>query len=223
MQKMQTVVAGGLEMAPGQERIQGRMYGGPRVQGEKSPGALDQSLPVGETLVQQVGKSTGRGSALDRTPSRKKKELKGWISSGLGRLRGLEQGLKETPRNRIDRLEAVPAEEVIRRAEATQARGCRAICASSVQHGSGSRCPKLKTNTTVDFLFKSCNLYFRQFLSLLEQLREQLQKHRREQRHKKTQGKGAADGNEKKAARWIRLTNPLCETEISLLCWFSGL
>ena len=73
----------------------------------------------------------------------------------------MRKGLKEIPSSRTDRLKAVPAEEVIRPVEATQARSRRAIRAGSVQQGSGSKRPELKPKTTVDFLFKSCEMEFK--------------------------------------------------------------
>ena len=90
--------------------------------------------------------------------------------------------------SRIDRLKAVPGEEVIRRVEAAQARTRRTICASSVQHGSGSTRTEVKPKTTLDFLFKSCKMDFQQSLSLLEQLRDQHQNQRQEQTKSKGQG-----------------------------------
>ena len=108
----------------------------------------------------------------------KKKEWETWISSTKKRLRGLRKGLKETPSNRIDRLKAVPAEVVIR----------RAIRAGSVQHGSGSKRTELKPKSTVDFLFKSCKMEFKDSLELLDQLRDQQQTKRQEQTKSKGQG-----------------------------------
>ena len=81
--------------------------------------------------------------------------------------------MKETPGSRIDRLKAVPAEQVIRSAEATQTPTRRAIRADSVQQGSGSQRPDLKPKTTLDFLFKSCEMEFKESLELLDQLRDQ--------------------------------------------------
>ena len=94
--------------------------------------------------------------------------------------------MKETLSSRIDRLKAVPAEEVIRRVEAAQARTRRTICASSVQHGSGNTRPDLKPKTPVDFLFKSHNKDFQESMSHLEQLLKLLKNQSHEHRKKQS-------------------------------------
>ena len=123
-------------------------------------------------------------SELDMNLNR---EWKTWMCSTQKRLHGLRKGLKETPSSRIDRLKAVPAEVVIRCVEATQARTRQAIRAGSLQHGSGSKHPELKPKSTVDFLFKYCEMKFKDALELLDQLRDQQQTKGQEQTKSKGQ------------------------------------
>ena len=51
-----------------------------------------------------------------------------------------------------------------------------------------SKRPDLKPKTTVDFLFKSCKMEFKDCLSLLDQVRDEQQTKRQEQA--KSQGQG---------------------------------
>ena len=90
-----------------------------------------------------------------------KKEWKSWISSTLRRLRCLEQGLKETASGRIDRLKETPAAQVGLQDEK---RGLAPTGRFTLAPGNkvqGSKHSDLKPKTTLDFLFKSCNLDFR--------------------------------------------------------------
>ena len=120
-----------------------------------------------------------------------KREWKTWISSTLRRLRGLEQGLKEMPSSRIDRLKMTQTAKVILQAEKRDLSSTGRFTPAPANKVQDSRHPELKPKTILDFLFKSCKMDFQQSLSLLEQLREQLHNQRREQTKSKGRGEYA--------------------------------
>ena len=177
MRKMQTVVANELGMQRGKE-------GSEAVRLE----ALEYSEKKVRESLAKVSKSL---KAFTKRLLEKKKEwriLKAWISSTVKRLRGLEQGLKETSTNRIDRLKAVPAEMVIRRAEALKLAPVGQFVPAPSNKVQNSKRPELKPKNTLDFLFKSCKMEFKDCLSLLDQVRDQ--QHTKRQEQTKSQGQG---------------------------------
>ena len=96
--------------------------------------------------------------------------------------------MKETPSSRIVRLKAVPAEVVIRRAEERKLAPAEQFVPAPFNKVQDSKRPDLKPKPTVDFLFMSCKMEFKDSLELLDQLRDQQQAKRQEQT--KSQGQG---------------------------------
>ena len=118
-----------------------------------------------------------RGEVLlwtERLLEKKKewKTLKTWISSTKKRLSGLRKVLKETPSNRIVRLKAIPAEMVIRRAEQRKLAPAGQFVPAPSNKVHNTKRPELKPKNTLDFLFKSCKMEFKDSLELLDQLRD---------------------------------------------------
>ena len=188
MRKMRTVVAQELGMQRGKE-------GSKAVRLE----ALEYSEKKARERLAQVSKSLKRwtdklGEAREEAHLwadrllEKKKEWEAWISSTKKRLRGLRKGLKETPSSRIDRLKAVPAEMVIRRAEERKLAPAGQFVPAPSNKVQDSNRPDLKSKSTLDFLFKSCEMEFKDSLELLDQLRDQQQTKRQEQTKSKGQG-----------------------------------
>ena len=81
--------------------------------------------------------------------------------------------MKEASTNRVDRLKAVPAEQVIRRAVALKLAPTGQFVPAPFNKVQHSNRPDLKPKSTVDFLFKSCKMEFKDSLELLDQLRDQ--------------------------------------------------
>ena len=179
MRKMQTVVAQELGMQRGKEGSQAvRME------------ALEYSEKKARERLAKVSQSL---KDFTKRLLEKKKEwkiLKAWISSTVKRLRGLEQGLKETQRNRIDRLKAVPAEMVIRRAEERKLAPAGQFVPAPSNKVQDSKRPDLKSKDTLDFLFKSCKMEFKDSLSLLDQVRDEQQTKRQKREQEQTASKG---------------------------------
>ena len=73
----------------------------------------------------------------------------------------------------MDRLKAVPAEEMIRWAEALKLAPTGQLVPAPSNKVQGSSRPDLKPKTTLDFLFKSCEMDFKDSLSLLDQVLDQ--------------------------------------------------
>ena len=114
--------------------------------------------------------------------------MKAWISSTKKRLSGLRKDLKETPSNRIVRLKAIPAEIVIRRAEQRKLAPAGQFVPAPSNKVHNTKRPELKPKNTLDFLFKSCKMEFKDSLELLDQLREQQQTKGQQQTKSKGQG-----------------------------------
>ena len=159
MQNMQTVVAQELGMPRGKK-------------GSKAV-RLEALEYTDKKLRERLAEVTQSLKDFTKLLLEKKKELEAWISSTKERLSGLRKGLKETSTNRIDRLKAVPAEQVIRHAVALKLAPAGQFVPAPSNKVQDSKQPELKPKSTVDFLFKDCEMEFKDCLGLLDQLRDQ--------------------------------------------------
>ena len=160
MQKIQTIVAGGLGMPRGKKGSQAVRLEALECSEKK---ARERLAPVSQSAKRWLDRLGKVREEAQRWTERllEKKEWKSWISSTLRRLRCLEQGLKETASGRIDRLKETPAAQVGLQDEK---RGLAPTGRFTLAPGNkvqGSKHSDLKPKTTLDFLFKSCNLDFR--------------------------------------------------------------
>ena len=185
MRKMQTVVAQELGMQRGKE-------GSEAVRLE----ALEYT---DKKVRERLAKASQSLKDFTKRLLEKKKELEAWISSTTKRLRGLRKSLKETSTNRTDRLKAVPAEMVIRRAEELKLAPAGQFVPAPSNKVQDSKHPDLNPLSTVDFLFKDCEMEFKASLSLLDQVRDQ--QHAKRQEQTKSQGQGTTAEAESRDVR----------------------
>ena len=162
---MQTVVAQELGMQRGKEGSKAARFEALEYSEKKVRERLAQVSKSLKHWTDKLGEVREEARLWTDRLLEQKKEYQVWISSTKKRLSGLRKGLKETPFSRIDRLKAVSAEIVIRRAEERNLAPAGQFVPAPSNKVQDSKRPDLKPKSTVDFLFKSCEMEFKDCLA----------------------------------------------------------